>query len=185
MFDEQSALIGIVLGFLVGVSVLIGTLIYLSPRRNIEFYYRESDMANSKPIFMIRQDNKVEFIVRNYTLRNEQGEIIATFRKNVFTNILRRKWHLYFQNKHFLIKEDSIILSLLRRFLPFGQYIRTNFIFLNVTTDPDSATIVGIFKRKFELFDNYTLDMSSDPAFTIPRQHALCMAVLLDTGEKR
>lgn len=185
MFDEQSALIGIVLGFLVGVSVLIGTLTYLSPRRNIEFYYRESDMANSKPIFMIRQDNKIEFIVRNYTLRNEQGEIIATFRKNVFTNILRRKWHLYFQNKHFLIKEDSIILSLLRRFLPFGQYIRTNFIFLDVTTDPDSTMIVGIFKRKFELFDSYTLDMSSDPAFTVPRQHALCMAVLLDTGEKR
>jgi Flp pilus assembly protein protease CpaA len=42
-----------------------------------------------------------------------------------------------------------------------------------------------MFKRKIELFDNYVLDLSPDPSYSIPRQVAIAIAVLLDTGEKR
>lgn len=69
--------------------------------------------------------------------------------------------------------------------MPFGQLIRTNFIFIDATNDPKSSNIIGYFKRKFEIFDNYMLDMTRDPTYVVPRQFALCMAVLLDSGEKR
>jgi hypothetical protein len=107
--------------------------------------------------------------------------VVARFRKNLFTDILRKTWHMEFSGKHYLVKEDSIIMSLLRRFMPYGQFIRTNFIFIDVTANPDSSVILGYFKRKFELFDNYVLDLSNDASFCIPRQIALCMAILLDT----
>ena len=51
--------------------------------------------------------------------------------------------------------------------------------------DTEKGNILGMFKRKIELFDNYTLDLTSDIAYVIPRQSALASAVLLDTGEKR
>jgi hypothetical protein len=65
--------------------------------------------------------------------------------------------------------------------MPFWKLIRTNFIF----TEVDSWDILWIFKRKFELFDNYTLDLSNDMAYRVPRQLSLWMAILLDTWEKR
>lgn len=112
---------------------------------------------------------------------NGENEIICKFRKNVFTDIFRKKWHMEFDGKHIEVVEDSIILGLLRRFMPYGNLIRTNFIFVDTT----SQDTLWIFKRKFELFDNYSLDLSADTAFRVPRQLSLGMAILLDTWEKR
>ncbi len=112
---------------------------------------------------------------------------MATFEKNVFTNVFRRRWWIILPDgRKFLIKEDSIILSLFRRLVPIiGQFIRTNFVFFDLQNDPNQTRPIGIFKRKFELFDNYMLDLKNDPAFTIPRKVAIGLAILLDTGEKR
>lgn len=59
--------------------------------------------------FTITQDNLYEFIHKNYTLKHN-GEEIAKFDKNIFTDILRKKWHMYYGGKHILIKEESVIL---------------------------------------------------------------------------
>ena len=69
----------------------------------------------------------------------------------------------------------------MRRFAILGSFIRTNFVF----TDSESHKNLGMFKRKFEIFDNYSLDLSDDISYAIPRQYAIGMAVLLDTWEKR
>lgn len=154
----------------------------IAGRRGIEFYLSEEDMNKNDSEFSISQDNLYEFVHKNYTLRRN-GTEIAQFKKNVFTDILRKKWHMYYNGKHILIKEESVILGIMRRFgVPF---IRTNFIFLDITNDPNSVNIIGYFKRKFEIFDNYLLDMSSDPSFIVPREIAICMAILLDCGERR
>ncbi len=181
LMSDDTAIIGIILAFVWAIV----TIIYLSPKRHIEFFFSEKDADNQKPEFIITQDKKIEFPNQNYTLRDASGSTVAKFRKNIFTDILRKTWHIEFAWKHIIIKEDSIILGLLRRLLPYGQFIRTNFIFLDVTQDINSSQIIGYFKRKYELFDNYSLDMTSDPTYIIPRQFALCTAVLLDTGEKR
>lgn len=157
-------------------------IVSISSRRNIEFYMSEDDMNKNDSEFSISQDNLFEFIKKRYTL-NQNGKAIAQFEKNIFTDILRKKWHIYYNGKHILVKEESVILGILRRLgIPF---IRTNFIFIDITSNPKSDVILGYFKRKFEIFDNYLLDMSNDPAFIVPREIAICMAVLLDCGERR
>jgi len=111
-----------------------------------------------EPEFEIKEDSKFQIINKTYTMINSEKEVICKFRKNMFTDIFRKKWHMNFNWKHIEIKEDSVILSLLRRFMPYGNLIRTNFIF----TDIETQEILWTFKRKFELFDNYSLDLSND-----------------------
>jgi hypothetical protein len=79
-------------------------------------------------------------------------------------------------------REDSIILSLLRRLLgPLFGFLRTNFII----QAQGSEDVLGEFKRKFTILDRYVLDMSADPQRTVDRRVALALGVMLDTGERR
>lgn len=177
--ESITSIIILVIWFI--ASIVASIAIY--PKRHIEFF--EAEDSDELAEFIILQDKKFEIINKSFTLKDKHWNILAIFKKNLFTDILRKTWHIEFEWKHIIVKEDSIILSILRRTMPFGQLIRTNFIFLNATNDPKSNEILGYFKRKFELFDNYVLDLTSDMTFSVPRQIALCMAVLLDTWERR
>lgn len=180
--DNQAfAILTFLFFFIVGFIGMV-VIVSIAGRRWIEFYLSEEDANRENAEFTISQDNTYEFIHKHYTLRHN-GAVIAQFDKNIFTDILRKKWHINFNGKHILVKEESVILGILRRlWIPF---IRTNFIFLDITVSPQSDEIIGYFKRKFEIFDNYLLDMTNDPSFVIPREIAICMAVLLDCWERR
>ena len=79
-------------------------------------------------------------------------------------------------------KEDSFILSLLRRLIgPFFGLLRTNFVILA----PDEGQVLGEFNRKFTILDRYSLNMSGDANRTLDRRIALALGVMLDTGERR
>jgi len=158
----------------------IFTAVYIFPKKHITFFKSDKE-TKWDPEFEIKEDSKFQFFNKTFTMLDNEKQIICKFRKNVFTDILRKKWHMEFEWNHIEIKEDSILLWLLRRFGPFWNLIRTNFIFTNVW----SNEALGMFKRKFELFDNYTLDLSNDTENKIPRQLSLWMAILLDTWEKR
>ena len=81
-----------------------------------------------------------------------------------------------------MVREDSIILSLLRRIpIPIFQLMRTNFVFLKFGSDRE----LGEFRRKRTILDRYVLDMKSDPTRILDRRLAVAMAVMLDTGERR
>ncbi len=162
--------------------IFFGTFmaIFIYPKKHILFFKNEKDIKWESE-FEIKEDSTFQMINKTYTMVNKNKEVICKFRKNIFTNIFRKKWHMIFDWKHLEIKEDSIFLGLLRRFIPFGKLIRTNFIFI----DAKNQDNLWIFKRKFELFDNYTLDLSNDVDYRIPRQLSIWMAILLDTWEKR
>ncbi len=172
--------IGFILLLVAAIFPAIFLAIFVSPKKHIRFFKSASD-TKKKWLFEIKEDSKFQMINKTYTMINKDQEVICKFRKNIFTDVIRKKWHMEFDGKHIEIKEDSIILWLLRRFMPFWKLIRTNFIF----TDLKSQDNLWIFKRKFELFDNYSLDLSNDRAYRVPRQLSIWMAVLLDTGEKR
>jgi hypothetical protein len=78
-------------------------------------------------------------------------------------------------------REDSIILSLVRRFVPFMGLLRTNFIFQRA----GSERVVGEFRRKLTILDRYVLDLSADKARAFDRRIAVALGVMLDTGERR
>jgi len=78
--------------------------------------------------------------------------------------------------------EDSILLSMLRRFFgPLFGLLRTNFMIMS----PDFSDVLGELNRKLTLFDKYVLDLTHDPDRLLDRRIALALGVMLDTGEHR
>lgn len=169
--------IGFVVAFLAGAAVGIG----LSAKRHVTFY---RDASKRDRLLEVLQDKKWQPITATYTVRDFKGKPIARLAKNWLYNLIRKRWYVYDPAGRLLYtaKEDSVILSLLRRLLgPFFGLLRTNFLILR----GDSEDVLGEFKRKFTILDRYVLDMSADPQRQVDRRIALALGLMLDTGERR
>ena len=170
-----------VIGLAAAVVGALAAAIASSAKRHVTFYRTEQ---GREPLFEILQDAKFQPVNQTFTVRDGAGKVIGLFRKNVFTNILRRKWVATTPSGAtiFVAKEDSVLLSLLRRLLgPFFGLLRAHFVFTRSTSD----TVVGEFNRKLSLLDRYVLDLTRDPKRQIDRRLALAMGVILDSGERR
>jgi hypothetical protein len=170
-------------GFLFGVVAAVVVGICLTVKRHVTFY--DNDRMENR-LLEILQDYKWTPINSFYTLRNPDGEVMARFHKNSLYNLIRKRWYCFRPDGSLLCtaKEDSILLSLLRRFignLAVWLFMRTNFIIL----EGNSEQIIGEFNRKFTILDRYVLDMSADVNEYLDRRIALALGVLLDTGERR
>ena len=160
------------------------TAIRLSPKRHIYFY---TDETKSELLLQVLQDQKVAFITATYTLLSPEGELLARMRKNYLYNLFRKRWDVFGPQGETIViaREDSLILSLLRRFLgPFFGILRANYILLTPESGGEER-LRGEFNRKFTLFDRYVLDLTRDRPPTIDRRAAVALGVLLDTGEHR
>jgi uncharacterized protein YxjI len=153
----------------------------LSPKRHVTFYRDES---RTQKMFDVLQDKKIQFPIRTYSVRDASGTPLASFKKNYLYNLFRKRWEMRSPSGTVICvaKEDSIILSLLRRVLgPLYGLLRTNFLITRGTGD----TVVGEFKRKLTILDRYVLDLSPDRRRDLDRRLALALGVMLDTGERR
>lgn len=161
------------------VLLVVGTA--LSKKRHVTFY-RDDDRGEK--LLEILQDHKFWILNASYTVRDKRGLGIARLRKNYLYNILRKRWYCERPTRALwcMAKEDSIILSLLRRLLgPFFGLLRTNFVIYAA----DGEGVLGEFNRKATLLDRYVLDLSADPQRSLDRRVALALGVMLDTGERR
>jgi len=171
----------VVIGMLI---ILVGAFaagIAISAKRHVTFYRDESKRER---LLDILQDKKFQPITMTYTVRDARGRPLARLGKNWLFNMIRKRWYVWAPDGRvlFLAKEDSVILSLLRRFLgPLFGLLRTNFIFLPAGTED----VIGEFKRKFTILDRYVLDMTADPQRLMDRRIAVALGVMLDTGERR
>jgi hypothetical protein len=158
--------------------------IALSPKRHISFF---TDESKDELLLYVLQDKKFQPIVATYTVLSPEGDLLARMRKNYLFNFFRRKWTV--SNPHGQVvligREDSLVLSLLRRILgPMLGFLRANFIL--VVPRPDGEEITrGEFNRNFTIFDRYVLDLTRDNPRMIDRRLAIALGVLLDTGEHR
>jgi uncharacterized protein YxjI len=153
----------------------------LSKKRHITFY---RDERKKDRLLEILQDRKIQLITATYTVRDARGQPLARLRKNYLYNIFRKRWEIrtLADQLAFLVKEDSIILSLLRRVLgPMYGLLRTNFVFCGA----DGRSVLGEFKRKMTILDRYALDLKRDRHRKLDRRLALALGVMLDTGERR
>jgi DNA-directed RNA polymerase subunit RPC12/RpoP len=170
---------------LVGSGVLSFVLgINLSPKRHISFF---TDESKERLLLQVLQDKKFQPIVATYTVLSPEGDLLGRMRKNYLYNFFRRKWDVFdHQGQIVLIgREDSLLLSLLRRLLgPMLGFLRANFIL--VVPRPDGGEVTrGEFNRNFTIFDRYVLDLSRDRPRMVDRRLAIALGVLLDTGENR
>jgi uncharacterized protein YxjI len=168
-------------GVIAAIIALLVVAIALTAKRHVNFY---SDDTKRDLVLQVFQDKKVAIIHATYTIADAAGTVLARLDKNYLYNLIRKRWYCTDPDGALicLAKEDSVILSLLRRFIgPLFGILRTNFIFVA----PDGETVLGEFNRKFTILDRYALDLTSDPARTLDRRVALALGVMLDTGERR
>lgn len=172
-------------GMILAIVTTVFLAIVLPPKRHIGVY---ADESKHQLLMNISQDKKVQILSTTFTVFHPDGRALARIGKNQFSNLLRKKWRVADADGRplFIAHEDSMILSLLRRFVPVvGKLIRTNFVFA-LPGENGGEHIRGEFNRKFTIADNYVLDLSRDlPPRRIDRRLAVAMGVLLDTGERR
>lgn len=174
-------------GFIAGLAIIIA----LSPKRHITFY---PDEAKEDMLLRVFQNQKVAFLNMRYTLADDTGRVLCVFRKSYLHDVFRKRWYIESEDGEtlFIVKEDSIFRSLMRRTIGAAAgdipvlallliAFRTNFIFTRVGT----GEVMGEFNRRATLLDRYVLDMTADEQREIDRRIAVAMGVLLDTGEKR
>ncbi|MBU2574767.1 MAG: zinc-ribbon domain-containing protein [Elusimicrobia bacterium] len=152
----------------------------LSRKRHVTVYRDES---KEEVLLSVLQDRKIQLLSAWYTVTDPQGNVVAKLGKKYLHNIFRKRWYCRGADGAllFIAKEDSIILSILRRFLgSFFGLLRTNFIIYD-----RSENMLGEFNRRMTLLDRYILDMTADPLRAVDRRLALALGVMLDTGEKR
>jgi hypothetical protein len=178
-----ATLIGILVFALVGV-VFVVVAMALSKKRHVTFH-AGSDESGPRRIEII-QDEKIQFPTRTFTVRDGSGATIGAFSKNLIHSMVRKRWMIRDGRGRPLcfVREDSIILSLIRRigaFVPILRLMRTNFVFFKFGSDRE----LGEFRRKRTLLDKYVLDLQADPTRILDRRLAVAMAVMLDTAERR
>lgn len=156
-------------------------LVTLMPRRHVTFY---RDETMEEAVLTVTQDQKFSLLRAWYTVYDTDGKRIGRLMKHFLFNFFRKRWYIFDAEGgvRLMAQEDSMILSLLRRFLgTFFGLLRTNFIIV----EPKSRRVIGEFNRKFSLFDKYVLDMSADRNHELDRRVAVALAVMLDAGEQR
>jgi hypothetical protein len=163
------------ISFAAVIALTAFVFVLLAPKRHVTVY---ADDSKSQRLLEIKQLNKLEFPYANFRILDNAGAEIGKLQKNILFDYIRRRWYVNTSNgMEFMAKEDSIILSLLRRTV-FRSF-RTNFVFLR---DND---VIGEFNRKMTILDRYVLDLTADPLRTFDRRIALALGVMLDTGEHR
>jgi uncharacterized protein YxjI len=164
-----------------GLAALLFVAVGLSAKRHVTFY---RDKTKQERLLEILQDKKWQPITGTFTVRDPAGRPIALLWKNYLYNLVRKRWYVKAPDGTvlYLAKEDSVILSLLRRVIgPLFGLLRTNFIIVR----PEGDEVIGEFNRKFTILDRYALDLKADPQRTLDRRVALALGVMLDTGERR
>ena len=172
------ALLGVIAAPVLAVVVFVK----LSKKRHVSFYLGADKSAPK--VLEVLQDQKIRFPTQTYTIRDDSGRRLGILSKNYFSNIFRKHWIVRdWRGKPVcVVKEDSIILSLLRRFLgPLFGLLRTNFVFYQFGNERE----LGEFKRKLTILDRYVLDLGADQLKVLDRRLAVAAAVMLDTGERR
>lgn len=181
MPNDELKTVGAIIAVLGAIVALFIVAVALSAKRHVNFY---RDDSKRELVLRIFQDKKLMIIHATYTVADAAGAVLARLDKNYLYNIFRKRWYCHASEGNLLCmaKEDSIILSLLRRVLgPFFGLLRANYIIVQ----PDGETLLGEFNRKLTILDRYSLDLRADPTRTLDRRVALALGVMLDTGEKR
>jgi uncharacterized protein YxjI len=161
------------------IPVALAAFLIFEPKRHVTFY---RDEHKNEVLLEVEQDKQFQFLEATFTVRDPQGRVLAKLRKNNLFDFLRKRWYCddLAGRRLCIIKEDSILLSLLRRVLgPLFGILRTNFVFVR------GERVIGEFNRKMTLLDQYVLDLTADSGHTLDRRIALAAGVMLDTGERR
>jgi hypothetical protein len=153
-------------------------------REDIRFY---ADEGETRELFRLKARSIMDFGGSRYDVLASDGEEKIGFLQHKFReSLLRTTWHIGGADEAevAIARERSMIGALSRRivdFLPEGIFVPIpyNFEFLI------GGEVVGSMTRKFQVRDQYVIDLSGDPEKTVDRRVAIAMGVGLDALQNR
>ena len=163
---------------------------FFGRRGDITFFDDESARV---PVLVAKQDHGFEFLRRDYTLVDAEGDFIARLQRDNVRALFRRAWNITDPDGTLIARaqEDNVAMSIVRRvvdWIPFvgllGFVIKTDFHILAVGDDGIERKI-GTFNRKIGIVDRYVMDLSDDLDRRFDRRIAVALGILLDTAEAR
>jgi uncharacterized protein YxjI len=165
---------GVVLGFAGGLFIAFAASNICAPIRRATV----KDQAGAV-IMTIEPTSRYLLFNSEFAIRDAQGRILATFKKNFWASLFQKRWHAAdFQGRYlFSAIEDNLFLSVLRRYLNLAKLIPMHFRF-----SKGGGKAFGEFRRGYSLRDKYKLNYNPAAA---DGWLIVAASILLDTGENR
>lgn len=164
------------------------------PNGELVFYSRQKAFRLKEDIRLYGDENATEEVLTIHArswldfaaaydvVDTKTGEKVGALKRRGFKSMVRDEWIFMDadDNDIGLIQEESQLLALVRRFVPFGDFIPQTY----VGTVRDQP--VCEFRQHFDPFiQKITLDFSLDSANLLDRRLGLAAAILLSAIEER
>ena len=162
----------------------------LSPAGDLLFYIRLkafklkeditvfSDEAKTKSLLSIKARSIIDFSAAYDVVDTQSGEKLGAFRRKGLKSILKDEWEILDANDGVLghMKEDSVMMALLRRFL-------SNLIPQNFTFEVGGNVVADLTGTWNPFVVKYDVDLSKNTENQLDSRMALAGTVLLMTIE--
>jgi hypothetical protein len=162
----------------------------LAFKEKVEFY---SDETKTELVFNFRAE-KVLDVHGRYVIGDKSGQPVGSFNKIFGKSLFISSWNINDQTGQpvLLVKENSLLLALLRRLIglvPYiGEYLslivmlfKYHFEFIDVQTGEK----VGTYFKTTLFRDHYVLSLTDQASSTIDWRTYAAMAVALDALQSR
>ena len=148
-------------------------------REDIRLY---GDESASEEVLTIHARSWLDFAAAYDVIDTQTGEKVGAIKRRGLKSMVRDEWILMDadDNDIGLIQEESQLMALVRRFVPFGDWVPQKYL----------GTVQGQpvceFRQHFNpIIQKITLDFSLDTANLLDRRLGLAAAILLSAIEER
>ena len=148
-------------------------------REDIRLY---SDESATEEVLTIHARSWLDFAAAYDVLDSQTGEKVGGLKRRGFKSMVRDEWTFMDADDRDigLIQEDSQVMALVRRFVPYGDLVPQKY----------AGTVQGQpvceFRQHFNpIIQKITLDFSLDTANLLDRRLGLAAAILLSAVEER
>jgi hypothetical protein len=141
-----------------------------------------ADESATQEVLTILARSWLDFAAAYDVIDAQTGEKVGGLKRRGFTSFVRDEWIIMdaYDNDIGLIQEDSMAMSLVRRFLPLGDWVPQTF------AGAVQGQPVCEFRQHFNpIIQKITLDFSMDVGNMLDRRLGLAAAVLLCAIEGR
>lgn len=139
-----------------------------------------TDASQQQELLLIRARNIIDFSAAYDIVDSHSGVLLGTWQRKGFSSIIRDNWALYDAQQYQLatLQEDSMLLSLLRRFLA-GAWLPQAYNLANA-----AGTLMAELRQRFNPFI-FKMEVAIEPNLQLDPRLILAGAILLAAIEGR
>lgn len=148
-------------------------------KEDIRLYADESE---TEEVLTIHARSWLDFAAAYDVVDTQTGEKVGGLKRRGFKSMVRDEWIFMDADDRDIgmIQEESQMMALVRRFVPFGDYVPQSYLG-SVGDRP-----VCEFRQHFNpIIQKITLDFSADTGHALDRRLGLAAAILLSAIEER